>query len=288
MGTGIGIGAGIGIGVGQPLNFGAMGPMGGIASGLTTGISAVQGMLGPLEARFTALAAKVGMRAVRAGIGCGFGIGYGFGIGLVLKPGVVERAAESVSVFVVNKAEQYLPREISDAVGSAVDGAKSSAMTAGQTGVQGNTSGASEANQIAAQAAEGRSTSSTSTSSASSASSPAASTSSLSDPAHTPHTADAAMSQGYTDLPSTSSASTSLDIDDDITNSQAESLRNSIDRLQEMLKQQEHIEELRREQEEIRGELDTTQEMLCALDRMHKHPICTSRRNKLIKKTDDK
>ncbi|ERN01114.1 hypothetical protein AMTRI_Chr03g52550 [Amborella trichopoda] len=83
--TGFGIGCGVGIGVGRPLNFGAIPVFQQVLSATRGATDAFSGVGRHMNGSLT----RLGLKSFEAGIGCGVGIGHGFGVGIALKPGVV-------------------------------------------------------------------------------------------------------------------------------------------------------------------------------------------------------
>lgn len=90
--TGFGIGCGIGIGVGRPLNLGAI-PVLNQVMGATRGATDAFSGVGR---HVNNSLRKLGAKNIEAGIGCGVGFGHGFGVGLAVKPGVVKQIQSSL------------------------------------------------------------------------------------------------------------------------------------------------------------------------------------------------
>ncbi|KAG6555289.1 hypothetical protein Mapa_003332 [Marchantia paleacea] len=91
--TGFGAGCGVGVGVGYPIAVGSIPVLGDVMRPLT---SAGSQAFGGVSYRAFALLKKLGIKNLKAGIGCGIGIGHGFGAGLALKPGVVQQLTHTV------------------------------------------------------------------------------------------------------------------------------------------------------------------------------------------------
>ncbi|XP_058190112.1 uncharacterized protein LOC131307560 [Rhododendron vialii] len=90
--TGFGIGCGLGIGVGRPLNLGAI-PVLNQVMGATRGATDVFSGVGR---HVNDSLRKLGAKNIEVGIGCGVGFGHGFGVGLAVKPGVVKQIQSSL------------------------------------------------------------------------------------------------------------------------------------------------------------------------------------------------
>ncbi|KAI8534626.1 hypothetical protein RHMOL_Rhmol10G0105000 [Rhododendron molle] len=90
--TGFGIGCGLGIGVGRPLNLGAI-PVLNQVMGATRGATDVFSGVGR---HVNDSLRKLGAKNIQGGIGCGVGFGHGFGVGLAVKPGVVKQIQSSL------------------------------------------------------------------------------------------------------------------------------------------------------------------------------------------------
>ncbi|KAL3677695.1 hypothetical protein R1sor_020651 [Riccia sorocarpa] len=91
--TGVGAGCGIGVGVGYPIAVGSIPVLGDAVRPITSAGSQAFGGIGY---RAMGLLKKLGLKNLKAGIGCGFGIGHGFGAGLALKPGVVQQFSHTL------------------------------------------------------------------------------------------------------------------------------------------------------------------------------------------------
>ncbi|XP_019179647.1 PREDICTED: uncharacterized protein LOC109174869 [Ipomoea nil] len=85
--TGFGIGCGIGIGVGRPINLGAIPMVNQVMVATRGATDAFSGVGRHVNNSLRHL----GVKNIEAGIGCGIGFGHGFGIGLAVKPGVVHQ-----------------------------------------------------------------------------------------------------------------------------------------------------------------------------------------------------
>ncbi|KAL2641334.1 hypothetical protein R1flu_008921 [Riccia fluitans] len=90
--TGVGAGCGIGIGLGYPIAVGSIPVLGDVVRPITSAGSQAFGGVGY---RAMGLLKNLGVKNLKAGVGCGFGIGHGFGAGLALKPGVVQQVTHS-------------------------------------------------------------------------------------------------------------------------------------------------------------------------------------------------
>ncbi|EFJ15355.1 hypothetical protein SELMODRAFT_445541 [Selaginella moellendorffii] len=83
--TGAGVGCGVGIGVGRPIQLGALSRFG-------IPVQDLNRLLGKSGRYFNQFKAKLGIKTLDAGIGCGVGIGHGFMlVGVGLKQGVTEQ-----------------------------------------------------------------------------------------------------------------------------------------------------------------------------------------------------
>ncbi|KAL6985896.1 hypothetical protein U1Q18_019269 [Sarracenia purpurea var. burkii] len=101
--TGFGIGCGLGIGVGRPLNLGAI-PVLNQVMGATRGATDVFSGVGR---HVNESLRKLGAKNIEAGIGCGVGFGHGFGVGLAVKPGVVHQIQCSLVLAVTKMMMKF-------------------------------------------------------------------------------------------------------------------------------------------------------------------------------------
>ncbi|PSR93472.1 Cytospin-B like [Actinidia chinensis var. chinensis] len=90
--TGFGIGCGVGIGVGRPLNLGAIPALNQVMGATRGATDAFSGVGRHLNSSLR----KLGAKNIEAGIGCGVGFGHGFGVGLAVKPGVLRQIQSSL------------------------------------------------------------------------------------------------------------------------------------------------------------------------------------------------
>ncbi|GLT49120.1 hypothetical protein SLA2020_226990 [Shorea laevis] len=101
--TGFGVGCGVGIGVGRPINLGALPMLGQVMSATRGATDAFSGVSRHVNDALR----KVGAKNIEAGIGCGVGFGHGFGIGLAIKPGVVHQIQSCVMQAVTNLTMKF-------------------------------------------------------------------------------------------------------------------------------------------------------------------------------------
>ncbi|PSR93482.1 Cytospin-B like [Actinidia chinensis var. chinensis] len=90
--TGFGIGCGVGIGVGRPLNLGAIPALNQVMGATRGATDAFSGVGRHVNSSLR----KLGAKNIEAGIGCGVGFGHGFGVGLAVKPGVLHQIQSSL------------------------------------------------------------------------------------------------------------------------------------------------------------------------------------------------
>lgn len=100
--TGFGVGCGVGIGVGRPLNLGAIPMLGQVMSAASGATHAFSGIGRHVNDSLK----KIGAKNIEAGIGCGVGFGHGFGVGLALKPGVINQ----FQLFLVESAGKVMTK----------------------------------------------------------------------------------------------------------------------------------------------------------------------------------
>ncbi|KAL8150906.1 hypothetical protein V2J09_020714 [Rumex salicifolius] len=100
--TGFGVGCGVGIGAGSPLNLGAIPMLNQVMSAASGATYAFSGAGRHVNDALK----KIGAKNIQAGLGCGVGFGHGFGVGLALKPGVVHQ----VQLFAVDAAEKAMTK----------------------------------------------------------------------------------------------------------------------------------------------------------------------------------
>lgn len=85
--TGFGVGCGVGIGVGRPINMGALPMVGQVMSATRGATDAFSGVSRHVNDALR----KVGAKNIETGIGCGVGFGHGFGIGFAIKPSAMNQ-----------------------------------------------------------------------------------------------------------------------------------------------------------------------------------------------------
>lgn len=107
--TGFGAGCGIGLGVGYPIALGSIPVLGEMMSATSSAGSRAFGGVGH---HVFGMLRKLGIKNLKAGVGCGVGIGHGFGVGIALKPGVSQQIVHSVQEklsAVASQLQKYLP-----------------------------------------------------------------------------------------------------------------------------------------------------------------------------------
>ncbi|CAM6097220.1 unnamed protein product [Calypogeia fissa] len=109
--TGFGAGCGIGLGVGYPIALGSIPVLGEMMSATSNAGSRAFGGLGH---RAFGMLRKLGIKNLKAGVGCGVGIGHGFGVGIALKPGVSQQLMHSLQESlsaVTSRLQKHLPSQ---------------------------------------------------------------------------------------------------------------------------------------------------------------------------------